>query len=77
MGGLARQRGECQGDDLSGHSLIERRDARSAGLVPKQPVDARLHEALLPAPDASLGFPVTRMISLVPTPCTEKNTICP
>ena len=35
-------------------SGCQRRDARRAGLVAQQPVDALRHEALLPAPDAVL-----------------------
>ena len=34
----------------------ERRDARWPGLVAQKPLDAFLHEALLPAPDAGLGL---------------------
>ena len=36
--------------------LGQRRDARRPGLVAQQPVDAGLHEALLPAPDRGLAL---------------------
>ena len=56
MGCLVRRRREGQAH----HRLDARRGnrslARRAGLVPQQPVDAALHEALLPAPHRRLGF---------------------
>ena len=56
VGGLTGRSGQRQGDDTLGHRRAEGRDARGAGLVPKQPLHARLHETPLPAPHAGLGF---------------------
>ena len=56
MRGLARRvAGRGQGDHPLGHDRgAQRRDARGPGLVAQQPVDARRHEPLLPAPDTGL-----------------------
>jgi hypothetical protein len=45
-----------QGDDPFRYALAKRRNAGRAGLVAKKAVEAFLHEAFLPAPDASLGL---------------------
>ncbi len=55
MRGFTRRLGQCQGHRTLDHRRIQRRDTRGAGLVDQQPVRARLHEALLPAPNAGLG----------------------
>src|ERR1019366_7955551 len=54
MGGLAGRLGQRPGYHTLANRLAERRDARGTGLVSKYPVGARLHEALLPAPDTGL-----------------------
>ena len=56
MGGLVRRRLERQGDDPRDGVAIHRRLSRRPGLVAQQPMDAFLHEALLPAPHAGLGL---------------------
>lgn len=51
---LVRRRRERQPHDLGDPVVRNRRLAGRAGLVAQEPVHARLHEPLLPAPDASL-----------------------
>ena len=51
---LGRRIGLRQRHDALGHLRAKRRNARGAGLVAQQAVDAFRHEALLPAPDAGL-----------------------
>ena len=56
VGCLARWRAERQIDDALHRLWRQRRLAGRPRLVPQQPVDALLHEALLPAPDDGFGL---------------------
>ena len=56
VSGLARRRAERQIDDALHRLRRQRRLAGRPRLVAQQPVDALLHEALLPAPDHRLGL---------------------
>src|SRR6195256_2053959 len=75
MGRLAGWVAERQGDDARSGLAPERLDARRPRLVAKQAFEPFFKEPFLPAPDASLGLPVRRMISLVPTPSAVNRTI--
>lgn len=57
MRGLAGRVGERQLHHPRDDLRAERRDARRAGLVAQQAIDAGPHEPLLPAPDGGLGHP--------------------
>ena len=52
--GFARRVRQRHGDHPFRHIRLERLDARGPRLVAQKPVEAFLHEALLPAPDAGL-----------------------
>ena len=58
VGRLGGRVGERQGDDALDHLRPKRRDARGPRLVAQEAVEAFLHEALLPSPDA--GFRLGR-----------------
>jgi len=55
MAGLGRRVGQRQIDHPLGHVRAERLDPGRAGFVAQQTLDALVHEALLPAPDAGFG----------------------
>jgi len=56
MGGFTRRIGLGQRDDALGNRRRQRRNPRQARLVAQQPVDAFVHEPLLPAPQAGLAL---------------------
>jgi hypothetical protein len=55
MGRLGRWVGQRQVDHPLGHVRAKRLDPGRARFVAQQAVDALMHEALLPAPDAGFG----------------------
>src|SRR5829696_10535884 len=56
MRGLARRLSQRERDDALAHLWPERRDARSACLVPQEAIGTFAGEALLPAPDRGLAL---------------------
>ena len=54
--GLAGRVGKCERHNALGHIGAQPGDARRPRLVTEQAIEAFLHEALLPAPDARLGL---------------------
>ena len=62
---LGGEFGEALGDDALDDQGIEPGNSRWPRVVAKQPLEAFSCEALLAAPNASLGLPVSRMIALV------------
>ena len=64
-----------QSDHARRHLQPQRRDARRSRLVPKEPIDALLREAVLPAPDHRLGHARLTHDRMRPSPSALSSTI--
>ena len=72
---LARRRFHRERNDALSDLGIEFWNARGTSLIAQKAFEALNREAPLPAPNAVLDLPVSRMIAIVPTPPAVSSTI--